>query len=54
MGASKTQHSQELLAKAAQKLKKDQSVEVHLRLEPSNLKDARAIALTVNLRTTGS
>lgn len=44
MGASKTLRSQEVLAESANKLKKSEPVEVRLRREPTNPKDARAIA----------
>lgn len=44
VGANKTMRSQEVLAESAQKLKKNETVEVRLRVEPNNPVDARAIA----------
>ena len=50
MGATKTVRSQEILAEAAQKLKKEESVGVMLRKEPKNPKDSRAIAFDCKLK----
>ena len=49
VGVTKELHSQEVLAEAAQKLKKQEHVEVRLRTEPTNPKDSRAIAFDCRL-----
>lgn len=45
MGVTKMSRSQEILAESAKLLKNGSSMELRLRLEPNNPKDARAIAL---------
>ena len=49
MGTTKSVRSQEILAEAAYKLKQSETVEIQLRREPSNPRDARAIAFDCKL-----
>ena len=49
VGVTKDNHLQEILAMAAQKLKKQEQVDVRLRKEPNNPKDSRAIAFECKL-----
>jgi hypothetical protein len=49
IGATKDNQSQEVLAMVAQKLKKQEQVDVRLRKEPNNPKDSRAIAFDCKL-----
>ena len=49
VGVTKDNHLQEISAMAAQKLKKQEQVDVRLRKEPNNPKDSRAIAFECKL-----
>ena len=49
VGVAKEVHSQEVLAEAAQKLKRNEVVPVRYRLEPTNPKDSCAIAFDCKL-----
>ena len=49
IGATKSHHYQEALAKAAEEFKEGGNIEVRVRKEPTNPKDARAIAFDCKL-----
>ena len=51
VGVTKDNHTQEVLAMAVQKLKKQEQVDVRLRKEPNNPKDSHAIAFDFKLIT---